>query len=33
VEIMEDTATIPGMNAVIALLWIPERVAGRLERT
>jgi len=33
VEIMEDTATIPEMNAVMALLWIPERVAGRLERT
>jgi hypothetical protein len=32
-EIMEDTAVIPAMNAVMALLWIPERVASRMERT
>jgi hypothetical protein len=32
VEIMEDTATVPEMNAVIALLWIPERVAARFDR-
>jgi hypothetical protein len=30
---MEDTAVIPAMNAVMALLWIPERVASRMERT
>jgi hypothetical protein len=32
VEIMEDTARVPEMNAVIALLWIPERVAARFDR-
>ncbi len=30
IEIMEDTATISEMDAVISLLWIPERVAARL---
>ena len=32
-EIMEDTVAIPGMDAVMALLWIPERVAGRFDRS
>ncbi|MCA9677655.1 MAG: ImmA/IrrE family metallo-endopeptidase [Myxococcales bacterium] len=32
VEIMEDTAVVPGADAVMALLWIPERAARRLER-
>ena len=32
VDIMEDTATVPELNAVLALLWIPERIAARFDR-